>query len=63
MSIMDTLVTNRTQADVLRLQELTEKGIENMTSEHGASCKIADSFPAPVKTSQEKDDVAIPYMP
>ena len=33
MSIMDTLVTNRTQADVLRLQELTEKGIENMTSE------------------------------
>ena len=33
MSIMDTLVTNRTQADVLRLQELTEKGLENMTSE------------------------------
>ena len=33
MSIMDTLVTDRTQADVLRLQELTEKGLENMTSE------------------------------
>ena len=33
MSIIDTLITNRTQADVLRLQELTEKGLENMTSE------------------------------
>lgn len=33
MSIIDTLVTDRTQADVARLQELTEKGLENMTSE------------------------------
>ena len=33
MSIMDTLITDRTQADVDRLQELTEKGLENMTSE------------------------------
>ena len=42
MSIMDTLVTNRTQADVLRLQELTEKGIENMTSEELAEWRGHD---------------------
>ena len=42
MSIMDTLVTNRTQVDVLRLQELTEKGLENMTSEELAEWRGHD---------------------
>ena len=42
MSIMDTLVTNRTQADVIRLQDLTEKGLENMTSEELAEWRGHD---------------------